>query len=156
MDSFAKDTAAKSGKSERSIERDVTRAKALGSDLDRVAGTSLEKERLTGRAGVLQTTVALVPDLTFRDDIKLNPRLRLHPSCGALTSLHRTLPRPGSPWRGRRAKILGAAASFIYRNGMSFIWRLSPTMTGSISLRCDDRSRTYARNTLTIFSSHRD
>ena len=37
--SFAKDTAAKSGKSERSIERNATRAKALGADLDRIAGT---------------------------------------------------------------------------------------------------------------------
>jgi hypothetical protein len=43
IDSFAKDTAVKSGKSERSIERDATRAKALGPDLDCVAGTSLEK-----------------------------------------------------------------------------------------------------------------
>jgi dynactin complex subunit len=29
----------------------------------------------------------LVPDLTFRDDIKLNPRLRLHGGCGTLASL---------------------------------------------------------------------
>jgi hypothetical protein len=41
--SFAKDTAAKSGKSARSIERDATRAKALGADLDRVTGTLLHK-----------------------------------------------------------------------------------------------------------------
>ena len=40
-DSFVKDTAAKTGKPKRSVERDVTRAKALGADLDRVAGTSL-------------------------------------------------------------------------------------------------------------------
>ena len=41
--SFAADTAAKSGKSVRSVHLDVTRAKALGADLDRVAGTSLDK-----------------------------------------------------------------------------------------------------------------
>lgn len=40
--SFAKDTAAKTGRSERSIQRDATRAKALGDDLDRIAGTSLD------------------------------------------------------------------------------------------------------------------
>jgi hypothetical protein len=44
-DRFAKDTAAKSGKSARSIERDATSAKALGPDLDRIAGTSLDKGR---------------------------------------------------------------------------------------------------------------
>jgi hypothetical protein len=41
--SFAADTASKSGKSERLIERDAPRAKALGADLDRVAGTSPDK-----------------------------------------------------------------------------------------------------------------
>lgn len=41
--SFTPDTAAKTGTPERSIPRDVTRAKALGPDLDRVAGTSLDK-----------------------------------------------------------------------------------------------------------------
>lgn len=40
---FTADTAAKTGKPERSIQRDATRAKALGPDLDRVAGTSLDK-----------------------------------------------------------------------------------------------------------------
>lgn len=42
-DSFVKDTAAKTGKPKRSVERDVTRAKRLGPDLDRVTGTSLDK-----------------------------------------------------------------------------------------------------------------
>jgi len=37
------DTATKTGKSARSISRDATRAKSLGDDLDRVAGTSLDK-----------------------------------------------------------------------------------------------------------------
>ncbi len=37
--SFAKETAQKSGKSARSVVRDATRAKALGADLDRIAGT---------------------------------------------------------------------------------------------------------------------
>jgi hypothetical protein len=41
--SFTRDTAAKTGTPERSIQRDATRAKALGSDLDRIAGTSLDK-----------------------------------------------------------------------------------------------------------------
>lgn len=41
--SFTADTAAKTGKPERTIQRDATRAKALGPDLDRVAGTSLDK-----------------------------------------------------------------------------------------------------------------
>lgn len=40
---FTSDTAAKTGKPERTIQRDATRAKALGPDLDRVAGTSLDK-----------------------------------------------------------------------------------------------------------------
>jgi hypothetical protein len=35
---FTADTAAKTGKPERTIQRDATGAKALGSDLDRVAG----------------------------------------------------------------------------------------------------------------------
>ena len=42
-DRFTADTAAKTGKPERTIRRDATRAKALGADLDRVAGTSLDK-----------------------------------------------------------------------------------------------------------------
>jgi hypothetical protein len=42
-DRFTKDAAAKTGKSEQSIRRDATRAKALGPDLDRIAGTSLDK-----------------------------------------------------------------------------------------------------------------
>ncbi|MEY9131925.1 hypothetical protein ACVMII_000793 [Bradyrhizobium diazoefficiens] len=41
--SFAADTATKTGKSKRSVEVDAARAKALGDDLDRVAGTSLDK-----------------------------------------------------------------------------------------------------------------
>ena len=40
---FTADTAAMTGKPERTIQRDATGAKALGSDLDRVAGTSLDK-----------------------------------------------------------------------------------------------------------------
>jgi hypothetical protein len=40
--SFVTDTASKTGESGRSIARDATRAKALGADLDRVAGTSLD------------------------------------------------------------------------------------------------------------------
>ncbi|MHC2276376.1 hypothetical protein ACVME8_002987 [Bradyrhizobium diazoefficiens] len=40
---FTADTAAKTGKPERTVQRDATRAKALGADLDRVAGTSLDK-----------------------------------------------------------------------------------------------------------------
>jgi ParB family chromosome partitioning protein len=42
-DSFAKDTAAKSGKPLRTVERDITRGRKLGSDLDRLVGTSLDK-----------------------------------------------------------------------------------------------------------------
>jgi ParB-like nuclease family protein len=41
--SFAKNTAAKTGKSARSIKEDATRAKRLGADLDRIAGTTLDK-----------------------------------------------------------------------------------------------------------------
>ncbi len=59
---------------------------ALGPDLDRVAGTSLDTGAELG-ALTVPTTAALVPDLTFRGDIKLNPRLRLHRSYGALASL---------------------------------------------------------------------
>ncbi|MDA9506119.1 hypothetical protein XI09_16055 [Bradyrhizobium sp. CCBAU 11386] len=36
--SFTSDTSAKTGKPERTIQRDATRAKALGADLDRVIG----------------------------------------------------------------------------------------------------------------------
>ena len=75
---------------------------------------------------MLPPTAALVPDLTFRGDIKLNSHLRLHRGCVALASLLRTLPRPGSPWRSRGAKILGAAASFIRRNSMSFFLANKP------------------------------
>jgi hypothetical protein len=41
--SFTKETAAKTGKSVRAVALDATRAKRLGSDLDRVAGMSLDK-----------------------------------------------------------------------------------------------------------------
>lgn len=41
-DRFTADTAIKTGRSERSIQRDVTRANKLGPDLDRIAGTSLD------------------------------------------------------------------------------------------------------------------
>jgi hypothetical protein len=41
--SFLEDTAAKSGKSTTSVKLDTTRAKRLGADLDRIAGTSLDK-----------------------------------------------------------------------------------------------------------------
>lgn len=41
--SFVAETAAKTGKPTRTIERDVTRGERLGPDLDRVAGTSLDK-----------------------------------------------------------------------------------------------------------------
>ena len=41
----AADTAAKTGQSKRNIDRGLHRAEALGEDLDRVAGTSLEKTR---------------------------------------------------------------------------------------------------------------
>jgi hypothetical protein len=40
---FTAVTAAKTGKPERIIQRDATRAKALGPDLDRLAATSLDK-----------------------------------------------------------------------------------------------------------------
>ena len=43
MVSFVSDTSGKTGKPERTIRRDATRAKALGPDLDRIAGTSLDK-----------------------------------------------------------------------------------------------------------------
>ena len=41
--SFERETAARTGKSARSVALDATRAKALGPDLDRVVGTSLDK-----------------------------------------------------------------------------------------------------------------
>jgi len=41
--SFVSETAARTGKSSRSVALDATRAKALGSDLDRIVGTSLDK-----------------------------------------------------------------------------------------------------------------
>lgn len=40
---FAADTAAVSGQSKRDINRDLARADALGPDLDRIVGTSLDK-----------------------------------------------------------------------------------------------------------------
>lgn len=40
---FAQDTASRTGKPLRSIERDITRSRKLGPDLDRVTGTSLDK-----------------------------------------------------------------------------------------------------------------
>lgn len=42
-DSFVTDTSKKTGKPERTIRRDVARAEALGDDIDRVPGTSLDK-----------------------------------------------------------------------------------------------------------------
>lgn len=41
--SFVEDTAGRTGRSKRSVAQDVARAEALGDDLDRVAGTSLDK-----------------------------------------------------------------------------------------------------------------
>jgi ParB family transcriptional regulator, chromosome partitioning protein len=43
IDRFTADTANRTGKPERTIRRDATRAKRLGPDLDRVVGTSLDK-----------------------------------------------------------------------------------------------------------------
>jgi hypothetical protein len=40
---FEKDTAWKTGRSERSIAQDIARAEALGDDIDRVSRTSLDK-----------------------------------------------------------------------------------------------------------------
>lgn len=40
---FTKDTAANSGQSERNVRRDASRAKQLGDELPRIAGTSLDK-----------------------------------------------------------------------------------------------------------------
>ena len=55
-DRFTADTARRTGKSETSVKRDATRAKRLGTDLDRVAGSSLDK-------GVeLDALAALTPD----------------------------------------------------------------------------------------------
>lgn len=42
-DRFTAETAAKTGKSERAVQRDATRADRLGADLDRIAGTTLDK-----------------------------------------------------------------------------------------------------------------
>ncbi len=41
--SFVNDTAAKTGRSKRAVEQDATRGKRLGDDLERIAGTSLDK-----------------------------------------------------------------------------------------------------------------
>lgn len=41
--SFVSDASSKTGSSKRSIERDATRAKVLGSNLDRLVGTTLDK-----------------------------------------------------------------------------------------------------------------
>jgi ParB-like chromosome segregation protein Spo0J len=43
IDGFLAETAAKSGRSKTAVARDATRARALGDDLDRVEGTSLDK-----------------------------------------------------------------------------------------------------------------
>ena len=40
---FTADTAERTGRSERTIQRDAARGKALGADLNRIAGTSLDK-----------------------------------------------------------------------------------------------------------------
>lgn len=46
--SFTVDTATKTGKPERTIQRDATRAKVLGPDLDRVTGTLLGADAPAG------------------------------------------------------------------------------------------------------------
>ncbi|MDH2341513.1 hypothetical protein [Bradyrhizobium sp. SSUT77] len=87
QEAFVDDTAAKSGRSRTAVARDATRAKALGPDLDRVTGTSLDKGAELDALVAMPTTEAYVPDLTFRGGIKLNPRFRLHRGYGALASL---------------------------------------------------------------------
>jgi ParB family transcriptional regulator, chromosome partitioning protein len=67
-ESFAKDTAAKSGKSERSIERDATRGKALGGDLDRIARTSLDK-------GAELDALAAMPKPERRAGVSMSSRI---------------------------------------------------------------------------------
>jgi len=42
-DAFSKDTASRTGRSERAVQRDAARGEALGADLNRIAGTSLDK-----------------------------------------------------------------------------------------------------------------
>lgn len=59
---------------------------------------------------------SLVPDLTSRGPIKLNPRIRLRRCYVTLASSQRTTALdPGPKWRSCRANILGAAASFVCR-----------------------------------------
>jgi len=66
--SFTADTAAKTGKPERTIRRDATRAKALGADLDRVAGTSLDKgaelDALAARVAAPSASTGILPRCT--------------------------------------------------------------------------------------------
>lgn len=57
--------------------------------------------------------IAVVPDLTFRGDIKLNLRLRLHQHRRAIASSPPDIAlSPGPQWRSRCAIIFDAAASF--------------------------------------------
>jgi hypothetical protein len=59
--SFATDTARKAGTSERAVQRDATRAKALGPDLDRIAGTSLDRRSREVTAAVARPWLQAVP-----------------------------------------------------------------------------------------------
>jgi ParB family chromosome partitioning protein len=55
-DRFTADTASKTGRSERSVQRDVARGAALGDDLDRIEGTSL------GKGSELDALAAMPPE----------------------------------------------------------------------------------------------
>ena len=74
--SFVDDTATKTGRSKRSIEQDVARAEAIGDDIDRVAGTSLDKGvELDALAAMRRQPRRCVPNLTLPTSIQLNGRL---------------------------------------------------------------------------------
>ncbi len=84
--SFTSDTAAKTGKPERTIQRDATRAKALGPDLDRVARTSLDKGAeldalatmpADGRAPLIQRAAAAYRAQADALDIEAQAKRRL-------------------------------------------------------------------------------
>jgi ParB-like chromosome segregation protein Spo0J len=104
--SFSRDTAIKTGKPERTVQRDATRAKALGSDLDRVAGTSLDK-------GAELDALAIMPPETRAPIIQ---RAASGEEVSAIRAAAAKEPKPGyaeltRSWKAFRTAWLRASAA---------------------------------------------
>lgn len=133
--SFTSDTASKTGTPERSIRRDATRAKALGPDLDRIAGTSLDKGAELDALAAMPASARseVISRAAAGENVSaLRPMSTQEPKPG-FAELQRTFKSFRSAWL--RASAAGQNASFVESAGAGLI---------DAGLIVDDRSATAA------------